>query len=75
MAKHIIEYKTKVDGEDKVTYHSHIAANESLSTNNVYVEHLTTKFKQSQIFYEYNEAKKVSELFANEFHVPTIITF
>jgi hypothetical protein len=77
MKKYIIEYKSRFNGEDKTTYHSEIKPTNKydMALTNVYTESVVTDKKKAKVFWEFEEASKVSKLFANEFHIPTIITF
>lgn len=72
MSNYIITYNTKINGENKIYFHESISVNENLSTNNVYVEHITFNKKLAQKFFDRDEAKKVANLFSNDFHIPLI---
>lgn len=73
MEKYIIEYDSKVNGINIKLYHESININQHEDTMNVYVESLTTDIKIAKIFYDKEEAIKVSNLFAYEHQIPTII--
>ena len=73
MDKYVIEYDSKVNGINIKLYHESININKNKDAMNVYVESLTTDIKIAKIFYDKEEAIKVSTLFAYEHQIPTII--
>lgn len=72
MAKYIIEYTTTINGGKIKTYHEKISINDNLSANNIYVEHITPDIKKAIIFYDKDEAEKISNVFSNKYNIPTI---
>jgi hypothetical protein len=73
MEKHIIKYVTKVNGKYIMLYHESIVLNSIEDSMKVYVESLTTDIKLARIFYEWEEAVKVSELFGSSQYEEIII--
>ena len=73
MKKYIIEYTTKVNGEYIKLYHCDISINKNKETMNQYVETLTTDIKLALVFYDRDEADKISLIFSNPHHNPKII--
>ena len=73
MKKFIIKYVTKIDGMEINTYHESISVNENLSTNNVYIESLTTDIKLAREFFDREEADKIANLFSSKYNKPSII--
>jgi hypothetical protein len=73
MKKYIIKYNSKVNGINIKLYHESININTHKDTMNVYVESLTTDKKLAKVFYDKEEAIKVSNLFACEYQIPIII--
>lgn len=74
MKKYIIEYTTKVNGENIKLYHCGISINKNKETMNRYVENLTTDIKLAIVFYDSEEANKISLMFFSDIHIPKIIT-
>jgi len=73
MERYIIKYNAKVNGINIKLYHESININQHEDTMNVYVESVTTDRKLAKVFYDKEEAIKVSNLFAYEYQKPTII--
>ena len=74
MDKFIIEYKSRVNGEDVITYHVDISVTDpKRGAMNVYTEHISTINSQARIFYSRQEAEQVSSLFSSSLHTPSII--
>lgn len=73
MEKYLIQYATKVNGEYVTLYHESIILNTIKDSMNVYVESLTTDIKLARVFYEREEAFKVSQLFDSLQYEHTII--
>jgi hypothetical protein len=73
MEKYLIQYATKVNGEYVVLYHESIILNTIKDSTNAYVESLTTDIKLARVFYEWEEAVKVAQLFDSLQYDKTII--
>lgn len=75
MATFIIKYKTKVNGENKVTFHEKISITDSnrLDVMNVYTEHISFDKSKAMVFYDREEAEKICALFSNSVHIGKVI--
>ena len=70
MDKFIIEYKSKVNGVDKTTFHEKISITDPnrLDVMNVYTEHISYDKSKAMVFYIREEAEQVCALF-NRIHI------
>lgn len=75
METFIIQYNSKVNGEDKVTFHEKISLTDpnKLDVMNVYTEHISLDKSKAMVFYDHEEAKKVCALFGNSVHIGKVI--
>ena len=73
MEKYLIQYQTKVNGDYVTLYHESIIINTIKDSMNAYVESLTTDIKLARVFYEWEEAVKVAQLFDSLQYEQTII--
>jgi hypothetical protein len=70
MDKFIIEYKSKINGEEKTTFHEKISITDPdrLDVMNVYTEHISSDKSKAMVFYIREEAEQVCALF-NRIHI------
>lgn len=75
MDKFIIKYTTRVNGEDKTAFHEKISLTDPnrLDVMNVYTEHISFDKSKAMVFYDREEAEKVSVLFGNSIHTGKVI--
>lgn len=75
METFIIKYKSRVDGEEKITFHEKISLTDPtrLDVVNVYTEHISFDKSKAMVFYDREEAEKVCVLFGHKFHVGKVI--
>jgi hypothetical protein len=76
MDKFIIEYKSRVNGVDKTTFHEKISLTDPnrLDVMNVYTEHISYDKSKAMVFYDREEAEKVCALFGRvRIHVGTVV--
>jgi dsDNA-binding SOS-regulon protein len=75
METFIIKYKSRVDGEEKTTFHEKISLTNPnrLDVMNVYTEHISFDKSKAMVFYDREEAEKVCVLFGHKFHVGKVI--
>jgi dsDNA-binding SOS-regulon protein len=75
MDKFIIKYTTRVNGEEKMAFHEKISLTNPnrLDIMNVYVEHISFDKSKAMVFYDREEAEKVSVLFGNSIHVGKVV--
>jgi hypothetical protein len=76
MDKFIIEYKSRVNGVDKTTFHEKISITDPnrLDVMNVYTEHISSDKSKAMVFYIREEAEQVCALFNRiHIHVGTVI--
>jgi hypothetical protein len=72
METFIIEYKSKVNGEEKIAFHEKISITDPnrLDVMNVYTEHISFDKSKAMVFYIREEAEQVCALF-NRIHIHT----
>jgi dsDNA-binding SOS-regulon protein len=75
METFIIKYTTRVNGEDKMAFHEKISLTDPnrLDVMNVYTEHISFDKSKAMVFYDREEAEKVSVLFGNSIHVGKVV--
>jgi len=75
METFIIKYKSRVDGEEKTTFHEKISLTDPnrLDVMNVYTEHISFDKSKAMVFYDREEAEKVSVLFGNSIHTGKVV--
>ena len=76
MDKFIIKYTTKINGEEKMSFHEKISLTDPnrLDVMNVYTEHISYDKSKAMVFYDREEAEKVCALFGRvRIHVGTVV--
>jgi hypothetical protein len=75
MDKFIIQYNTRINGEDKMAFHEKISLTDPnrLDVMNVYTEHISFVKSKAMVFYDHEEAEKVCVLFGNSIHIGKVI--
>jgi len=75
MKTFIIKYKSKFDGEEKISFHEKISLTDPnrLDVMNVYTEHISFDKSRAMVFYDREEAEKVCVLFVNKYHIGKVI--
>ena len=75
METFIIKYKSRVDGEEKTTFHEKISLTDPnrLDVMNVYTEHISFDKSKAMVFYDRYEAEKVCDFFGHTYHVGKVI--
>ena len=75
METFIIKYKSRVNGEEKITFHEKISLTDPnrLDVMNVYTEHISYDKSKAMVFYDREEAEKVCVLFGHKFHAGKVI--
>lgn len=75
METFIIQYNSKVNGEEKTTFHEKISLTDPnrLDVMNVYTEHISFDKSKAMVFYAREEAEKVCALFGNSVHIGKVV--
>ena len=69
-----IQYKTLVNGVWEITYHNSIIVNQNTEAMNVYSESIIYSEDLAKVFYDKDEAIKISNLFSSAYHTPKVLT-